>query len=43
MTTKKVLWVSCVATFVVALIEFLGGRLAHSLALIADSVHMLTD
>lgn len=43
MTTEKVLRLSCVATLIVALIEFLGGKLAHSLALIADSVHMLTD
>ena len=43
MTTEKALRLSCVATLVVAFIEFLGGRIARSLALTADAAHMLTD
>jgi len=40
---KRALKVACGATLAFALIEFLGGRIAHSLALIADSAHLLTD
>lgn len=43
MTTEKALRLSCVATLAVALVEFLGGKFAHSLALTADAAHMLTD
>ena len=42
-TTERALRLSCAATLVFAFIEFLGGKLAHSLALIADAAHMLTD
>jgi len=42
-TSKSALRFSFVATLVFVLVEFLGGKLAHSLALIADAAHLLTD
>jgi cobalt-zinc-cadmium efflux system protein len=42
-SAKRVLKFACAATLGFAFVEFLGGRFAHSLALIADSAHLLTD
>lgn len=43
MVAKRALQFACAATLVFAFIEFLGGKFSHSLALIADSAHLLTD
>lgn len=43
MSAERALRHACVATLVFALIEFFGGKVAHSLALIADSAHLVTD
>jgi len=40
---ERVLKFACVATLVFAFLEFVSGKLAHSLALIADAAHLLTD
>jgi len=40
---KRVLLFAWVATLFFAGIEFAGGKLSHSLALIADSVHLVAD
>jgi len=42
-SAKQVLKFAWVATLVFAGIEFAGGKFAHSLALIADSAHLVTD
>lgn len=41
--SKKTLWISLSLTFLFALVEFFGGLLSHSLALISDSFHMFSD
>ncbi len=41
--SKKTLWISLGLTFLFALIEFIGGLLSQSLALISDSFHMFSD
>ncbi len=43
MSAKRALKFACVATLVFAFIEFVGGKLTHSLALTADAAHLLTD
>lgn len=43
MSAERALKFACIATLVFALIEFVGGKLAHSLALIADAGHLVTD
>lgn len=43
MPAKRALKFACIATLVFAGIEFLGGRISQSLALIADAAHLLTD
>lgn len=43
MTAKSALRFSCAVTLAFAFVEFIGGKLAHSLALIADAAHLLTD
>ena len=43
MVAKRALQLACAATFVFAFVEFVGGRLTHSLALIADAAHLLGD
>ena len=43
MPAKRALKFACSATLVFALVEFVGGKLAHSLALIADAAHLVTD
>lgn len=41
--SSRVLGIALVLTFVFMLVEFVGGLLANSLALLADAGHMLTD
>lgn len=43
MSSKRALSFACGFTLAFALIEFIGGRISHSLALIADAGHLLTD
>jgi cobalt-zinc-cadmium efflux system protein len=43
MSVQRALKLACAGTLVFVLIEFVGGKLAHSLALIADAAHLLTD
>lgn len=40
---EKILKISLILTAAFMLVEFIAGFLAHSLALMADAVHMLTD
>lgn len=41
--SKKTLWVTLALTLFFTLVEIVGGLLAHSLALLSDSAHMLSD
>lgn len=43
MPARRALKFACVATLAFAFIEFVGGKVAHSLALIADAAHLVTD
>lgn len=43
MPAQRALQFACAATIVFAFVEFVGGKLAHSLALIADAAHLLSD
>lgn len=43
MAAKRALQRACAATLVFAFIEFVGGKLTHSLALTADAAHLLSD
>ena len=43
MVAKRALQFACAATIVFVFVEFVGGKLAHSLALIADAAHLLSD
>ena len=43
MSAKRALKIACIATLVFAGVEFIGGQMVHSLALIADSAHLLAD
>ncbi|HMF29175.1 MAG TPA: cation diffusion facilitator family transporter [Candidatus Cybelea sp.] len=43
MTIRRRLGVALVATAAVALFEFWGGTVSHSLALLSDAVHVCTD
>ncbi len=40
---KRALKFACIATLLFSFAEFIGGSLAHSLALIGDAAHLLTD
>lgn len=41
--SKKTLWASLFITLFFTLVEFIGGLLSNSLALLSDSAHMLSD
>ena len=41
--SKTTLWLSLIITAFFTIIEFVGGILSHSLALLSDSFHMLSD
>src|SRR5215469_7453825 len=43
MAIRRRLGVALVATAAVALLEFWGGAVSHSLALLSDAVHVCTD
>ena len=43
MDAKRALQFACAATTFFAFVEFVGGQLAHSLALIADAAHLVGD
>lgn len=40
---KKTLWASLIITLFFTIVEFAGGILSNSLALLSDSFHMLSD
>ncbi|MCX5906173.1 MAG: cation diffusion facilitator family transporter [Deltaproteobacteria bacterium] len=41
--SQKALWIAIVITGIIMVVEFIGGFLANSLALVSDAGHMLTD
>ncbi|MCG9804434.1 cation diffusion facilitator family transporter [Staphylococcus argenteus] len=41
--SKKTLWASLIITLLFTMIEFVGGLVSNSLALLSDSFHMLSD
>ncbi|MGG5252017.1 cation diffusion facilitator family transporter [Neobacillus sp. SM06] len=41
--SRKTLWITLWLTLFFALVEVLGGLVSHSLALLSDSAHMLSD
>lgn len=41
--SKKTLWISLALTLFFAVVEFIGGLLSQSLALLSDSFHMFSD
>ena len=43
MSAERALKFACIATLTFSVVEFVGGKLSHSLALIADGGHLLTD
>lgn len=42
-SSKKTLWASLIITLLFTVIEFVGGLVSNSLALLSDSFHMLSD
>lgn len=42
-TSKKTLWITLILTLFFTLVEVVGGLLSHSLALLSDSAHMMSD
>jgi cobalt-zinc-cadmium efflux system protein len=42
-TSKKTLWITLGLTFFFTIVEVMGGMLSHSLALLSDSAHMVSD
>lgn len=42
-SSKYILWASLIITIIFTVIEFVGGIVANSLALLSDSFHMLSD
>lgn len=42
-SSKKTLWISLIITLFFTIVEFVGGILSNSLALLSDSFHMLSD
>ena len=43
MPAQRTLKFAFLATLIFAFVEFVGGKLSHSLALVADAAHLLTD
>ncbi|MFD1954175.1 cation diffusion facilitator family transporter [Paenibacillus thailandensis] len=41
--SKKTLWITLILTFFFAVVEVIGGLISHSLALLSDSMHMISD
>ncbi|WP_257351366.1 cation diffusion facilitator family transporter [Pseudalkalibacillus decolorationis] len=42
-TSKKTLWITLMLTLFFTIVEIVGGLLSHSLALLSDSAHMISD
>ena len=42
-SSKITLWLSLVITMIFTVVEFVGGIVSNSLALLSDSFHMLSD
>jgi cobalt-zinc-cadmium efflux system protein len=42
-TSKKTLWITLILTLFFTIVEIVGGLLSHSLALLSDSAHMISD
>jgi cobalt-zinc-cadmium efflux system protein len=42
-TSKKTLWITLFLTLFFTIVEIVGGLLSHSLALLSDSAHMISD
>lgn len=42
-TSKKTLWITLGLTLFFTIVELIGGLLSHSLALLSDSAHMVSD
>lgn len=41
--SRRTLWVTLILTFCFTIIEVIGGIVSHSLALLSDSAHMISD
>lgn len=41
--SKKTLWITLILTLFFTIVEVVGGLLSHSLALLSDSAHMMSD
>jgi cobalt-zinc-cadmium efflux system protein len=41
--SKKTLWITLILTAFFTIVEIIGGLLSHSLALLSDSAHMISD
>lgn len=42
-SSKTTLWLSLIITLFFTIVEFVGGIVSNSLALLSDSFHMLSD
>ncbi|WP_240377110.1 cation diffusion facilitator family transporter [Bacillus piscicola] len=42
-TSKRTLWMTLLITLFFTIVEIVGGLLSHSLALLSDSAHMISD
>jgi cobalt-zinc-cadmium efflux system protein len=42
-TSKKTLWITLILTLFFTIVEIIGGLISHSLALLSDSAHMISD
>lgn len=42
-TSKKTLWITLSLTLFFTIVEIVGGLISHSLALLSDSAHMISD
>lgn len=42
-SSKRTLWASLIITLIFTIVEFVGGLVSNSLALLSDSFHMLSD
>ncbi|GIO31262.1 MULTISPECIES: cation diffusion facilitator family transporter [Paenibacillus] len=42
-TSKKTLWITLLLTLFFTIVEVAGGLISHSLALLSDSAHMISD
>ncbi|WP_174234348.1 cation diffusion facilitator family transporter [Bacillus sp. V59.32b] len=42
-SSKKTMWITLILTLFFTIVEVIGGLLSHSLALLSDSAHMISD